>query len=333
MASSAQSLAETVFNYPKPTDINHAIKLIEERKGAIYELADMAYRPGRDEVAWELLERGIYKINWSQTEFFGWDLVARSILNITNEVQEKYVPLLDVPSKMNAQQFTAYCKNLFAEKTTAKHPVIDYLSSGKGTPDQWRTYIQGLFARGRSFHTHIALYTLHIDFEKCMKLYKLLADEAGGGVFEKSHGMLLAKFMTDYLQMKPDLLGLAPLLGSQALWNWIVRCATHPNPAWGISNLFCMETQAFLEMKRILAGVRAKKVPDELIGFFVVHGQDEDDNNVDPEGHVGRVVSVFEQTIQTEHDQRIALTTINRNLQVYGQLFDLMWSDFKKMGL
>ncbi len=333
MSLSPQALSESVFTYPKPKDLTHALQLIAERKDAAFELADRAYRPNRDDEAWELLERAIYDINWRRTEFFGWDLVARAILNIVNEVQEKHLKLLDVPHKMNAKEFFIYCKALFAEKTTAKHKVIDYLAAGKGTPDQWRMYIQGLFARGRSFHTHIALYTLHIDYEKTMKLYKLLADEAGGGTYEKAHGVLLTKFMIDYLQMTPDLTGPAKLLGSQALWNWIVRCATHPNPAWGIANLFCMETQAFLEMKRILAGVRAKKVPEDQIGFFVVHGEDDDDNDTDPEGHVARVCSVFEQTIQTEEDQRVALTTIHRNIAVYGQLFDLMWADFNKMGL
>src|SRR5687768_1358287 len=104
MSSSPQSLAEKVFSYPKPTDISHALQLIGERKDAIYELADLAYRPNRDETAWELLERGVYKLNWSQNEFFGWDLVARSILNITNEVQERYIPLLEVPHKMDAKE-------------------------------------------------------------------------------------------------------------------------------------------------------------------------------------------------------------------------------------
>ncbi len=106
---------------------------------------------------------------------------------------------------MNAAEFRKYCHDYFDEHTTAKHPLIEYLAAGRGTNEQWVMYNKGLFYRGRSFHTHVALLSLHLDFPRTIALYKLLGDEGGGswvGNVEKSHGAILAKFMTGYLRCR-----------------------------------------------------------------------------------------------------------------------------------
>src|SRR5215472_6063104 len=171
-------LTERVFSYPKPENTTHALALIGERRELTYELAERAYGPKQDPRAWEGLNRGLYRINWAH-RFFGWDLVARFLVNVANEVEEKYIPLVSLPRPMKGKEFVDYCTELFWERTTAKHPLIDFLAAGKGTPEQLRLYMKGLWYRGRSFHTHISLFTLNLDFERTIALYKMLADEGG----------------------------------------------------------------------------------------------------------------------------------------------------------
>ncbi len=91
MTASPQELSERVFNYPKVKDQDHGLELINERKGALRELSEMAYRPNRDERAWELLERGLYEINWSH-QFFGFNLYERYLINASNEIRRSTSP-------------------------------------------------------------------------------------------------------------------------------------------------------------------------------------------------------------------------------------------------
>jgi hypothetical protein len=96
-----------------------------------------------------------------------------------------------------------------------------------------------------------------------------------------------------------------------------MHCFMHPNPIWSVATIFYLENQAAMEFTAMLPRLRALKIPEEVLEFFVIHGDDPE-----TELHNNMCREMLRSYIHGPEDIRIAHTAIRRAGELFEQVFD-----------
>ncbi|WP_293213697.1 MULTISPECIES: iron-containing redox enzyme family protein, partial [unclassified Microcoleus] len=125
------------------------------------------------------------------------------------------------------------------------------------------------------FHLHVAAYSLIVPFEMREELYHNLYDEFGQGNFSLAHPNLFEPLMNYFGGVKEEDINpeTCHLLNTKINLCWFAD-GLHD----GIGGMGALELAIPLQQRRVLAHLRRRGLSEEMVKFFVVHCELDEDH-------------------------------------------------------
>ncbi|EEF21959.1 conserved hypothetical protein [Ricinus communis] len=161
-----------------------------------------------------------------------------------------------------------WIKTRIYEHRVNHHALFDLFDKDDLTDEEIRYFLSNYRVNMQRFHLHVAAYSLFVPFEMREELYENLYDEFGCGDFNQAHPNLFEPLM-DYFGGVED-----------GDWNpeTYHLLNTKINLCWfadglqnGLGGMGALELSIPAQQRRVLAHLRRRGLSEELVRFFVVH--------------------------------------------------------------
>jgi pyrroloquinoline quinone (PQQ) biosynthesis protein C len=268
--------------------------------------ADTAARLGKrafvenDRAAWEVVQVIEWRLqrNSSLRPTEPGDVL---VLDTLYRIEEATLPPVNLPTGLTPRQFCDKLTDDITSYSAVDSPAVVMMNSGKLTRQDWGYLGYQWLAPSGDFCRMIALASLPLPATHARFMYHNLYDEAGRGVFERTHQYLLEQFLGEF-GVKPNdeeelLYWTAP--EHLAMINAQNRMLWHPEPGWALGSMYLYERLLPFELSKIRDGLVALGVPKTKLGWF-------DEHIVVDVSHAEDWLGVVEKFLINYEDQKIA---------------------------
>lgn len=219
----------------------------------------------------KLMENG-FALGSSRAEL-EWD-----IRNIIERTEQRYIDYsVKIPEGMtDPDEFLEWLKNgPIADHRVNHHALFDYFDKDDLSDEELRYFLSNYRVNMKRFHLHVAAYSLIVPFQMREELYENLHDEFGEGNFEEAHPNLFEPLMDHFGGAKDEDVNAETcnLLNTKINLCWFGDGMHH-----GMGGMGGLELSIPYQQKRVLAHLRRRGLSEELIKFFVVHCELDEDH-------------------------------------------------------
>lgn len=194
------------------------------------------------------------------------------------------------------------------------HEVSTRLFSERSTLAEFKVYLRHHWHRSRLFWRELAELGVGRGLADASVIFRNLYDESGGECEGRAHPFLLQKLLR-HLGVPCEFDERPTLPEAQAYLNNRIRCARHPNPAWGLAVLFALEHGTPATHGQIYRLLRRFGIDEEYCEFHRLH------MSADVE-HAAETWSLIERVVVGADDQRSFLSAIRHHRGLGRRYFD-----------
>ena len=198
------------------------------------------------------------------------------IRNIVEEVESGMLPEADIPEHFqDAADFIVWLKGRIYEHRVNHHELFGYFDRDDLSEEEVRYFLSNYRVNMQRFHLHVAAYSLFVPFRMREELYENLHDEFGQGDFEQAHPNLFEPLMNHFGGAREDDWNPETfhLLNTKINLCWFAN-GLH----YGMGGMGALELSIPAQQRKILEHLRRRGVSEELVKFFVVHCELDEDH-------------------------------------------------------
>lgn len=196
--------------------------------------------------------------------------------HVIEQVEQQYLPQEQLaPELTRVETFMPWLKERISQHRVNHHPLFDLFDSDGLSDEEVRYFLANYRVNMQRFHLHVAAFSLIVPFEMREELYHNLHDEFGQGDFAQAHPNLFEPLM-DYFggaqeeDINPETCN---LLNTKMNLCWFAD-GLH----YGIGGMGALELAIPLQQRRVLAHLRRRGLSEEMVKFFVVHCELDEDH-------------------------------------------------------
>lgn len=193
-----------------------------------------------------------------------WDL-----RNTIERIEQQMQPQEKVPEELkDPEEFLTWLKIRISQHRVNQHQLFDYFDDDDLSDEELRYFLANYRINMQRFHLHVAAYSLFVPFKMREELYDNLYDEFGQGNFEEAHPNLFEPLMDHFGGAKAEDCNpeTAHLLNTKMNLCWFADGLES-----GLGGMGALELSIPAQQKHILAHLRRKGLSEELVKFFVIH--------------------------------------------------------------
>lgn len=191
------------------------------------------------------------------------------IRNIIERVEQQYLCYDDIPEDLRTTgEFIMWIKTQIANHRVNDHALFNLFDQDDLSDEEVRYFLANYRVNMQRFHLHVAAYSLFVPFEMREELYENLYDEFGQGDFSKAHPNLFEPLMDHFGGVQPTDCNAETchLLNTKMNLCWFAE-SLHS----GLGGMGALELSIPAQQRRILAHLRRRGLGEDLVKFFVVH--------------------------------------------------------------
>lgn len=216
-----------------------------------------------------LMEKG-YKIGSAQAEM-DW-----KVRNMIESIEQEKLSFDEIPeSLVDPEEFLVWLKEKIYSHRVNHHDLFNYFDRDDLSKEELRYFLSNYRVNMKRFHLHVAAYSLIVPFQMREELYENLHDEFGQGNFDEAHPNLFEPLMDHFGGVKEGDLNpeTCHLLNTKINLCWFADGLHH-----GMGGMGALELSIPSQQKRVLAHLRRLGLSEELVNFFVVHCELDEDH-------------------------------------------------------
>jgi pyrroloquinoline quinone (PQQ) biosynthesis protein C len=236
-------------------------------------------------------------------------------------VEQAYVPVDPPQPALAPADLLARLAAEQARNAGLAHPMSAHMFHGDPSLAELKIYLRHHWHRSRLFYRELTELALTCPLRHASILHRNLYDETGGEHSERAHPFLLQRLLRHF-DLPHGFADRPELPEAQAYLNNRIRCARHPNPAWGLAVLYSLEAGTPATHGNIHALLRRFGVPDEAREFHRVH------MTADVE-HARETAELIGDIVQSPADQAILLASLRYHRALGRRYFDAIWREMQ----
>lgn len=199
-----------------------------------------------------------------------------NIRNTVERIEQQYIPQEEVPEEItDPDEFLSWLKTRIADHRVNSHKLFEYFDADDLNEDEVRFFLANYRVNMQRFHLHVAAYSLFVPFKMREELYDNLYDEFGQGRFEEAHPNLFEPLMDHFGGATDEDINAETcnLLNTKMNLCWFAD-----GIQYGLGGMGALELSIPAQQKRILAHLRRRGLSEELVKFFVIHCELDEDH-------------------------------------------------------
>ncbi|MBO3462208.1 iron-containing redox enzyme family protein [Aetokthonos hydrillicola Thurmond2011] len=196
--------------------------------------------------------------------------------HLIEQIEQQYLPQEELPTEIiTVEAFMPWLKERISQHRVNHHPLFNLFDHDDLSNEEIRYFLANYRVNMQRFHLHVAAFSLIVPFEMREELYDNLYDEFGQGDFTQAHPNLFEPLM-DYFggareeDINPET---CHLLNTKINLCWFAD-GLH----YGIGGMGALELAIPLQQRRILAHLRRRGLSEDMVKFFVVHCELDEDH-------------------------------------------------------
>lgn len=253
---------------------------LEEYVLRVEEFATQAFMH-KNSLVWKELQFMLFEMNLTLMRD-GYGLGTPRVLkewvfrNTVERVEQQHLPKHQLPEEANnVETFLPWLKEIIAVHRVNQHPLFILFDNDDISDEEIRYFLANYRVNMQRFHLHIAAYSLFVPFEMREELYNNLYDEFGQGDFSQAHPNLFEPLMNYFggaheEDINPETCN---LLNTKINLCWFAD-GLH----YGIGGMGALELAIPLQQRRVLAHLRRRGLSEDMVKFFVVHCELDEDH-------------------------------------------------------
>jgi pyrroloquinoline quinone (PQQ) biosynthesis protein C len=196
--------------------------------------------------------------------------------NLTERLEKEVCSYQQIPQSLeDPEEFLVWLKGCIAEHRVNHHSLFNYFDKDELTDEEIRYFLSNYRVNMQRFHLHVAAYSLFVPFEMREELYENLHDEFGEGNFEEAHPNLFEPLMAHFggarrEDWNPETFH---LLNTKMSLCWFAD-GMHS----GMGGMGALELSIPAQQRRVLGHLRRRGLSEDLVKFFVVHCELDEDH-------------------------------------------------------
>ncbi|MBE9034176.1 iron-containing redox enzyme family protein [aff. Roholtiella sp. LEGE 12411] len=199
------------------------------------------------------------------------------IRDTIERVEKQYQLQEQISSEPNndAAAFISWLKERISTHRVNHHPLFVLFDNDDLSAEEVRYFLSNYRVNMQRFHLHVAAYSLIVPFEMREELYHNLYDEFGQGDFSQAHPNLFEPLMNYFGGAREEDINpeTCHLLNTKISLCWFAD-GLH----YGIGGMGALELAIPLQQRHILAHLRRRGLNEEMVKFFVVHCELDEDH-------------------------------------------------------
>lgn len=199
-----------------------------------------------------------------------------SLRNTIERIEQQHLSNEQVPARIQtSDQFMVWLKDRIAQHRVNHNELFDYFDRDDLSDEELRYFLANYRVNMQRFHLHVAAYSLIVPFEMRQELYHNLHDEFGQGDFSKAHPNLYEPLMDYFGGAREEDINAETchLLNTKVNLCWFAD-GLHS----GLGGMGALELSIPAQQRRVLAHLRRRGLSSELVEFFVVHCELDEDH-------------------------------------------------------
>ena len=191
-------------------------------------------------------------------------------------IEQRYLSQEKIPAELtSAEVFMPWLKERISQHRVNHHQLFDLFDRDDLSDEEIRYFLSNYRVNMQRFHLHVAAFSLIVPFEMREELYDNLYDEFGQGDFSQAHPNLFEPLMNHFggareTDINPHTCNL--------LNTKINLCWFADKPYYGIGGMGALELSIPFQQRRVLAHLRRRGLSEDLVKFFVVHCELDEDH-------------------------------------------------------
>ncbi|UTY60876.1 iron-containing redox enzyme family protein [Massilia sp. erpn] len=189
--------------------------------------------------------------------------------NAIERVEQQYQTQEEIPQDLHdPEEFLVWLKKRIADHRVNHNPLFKIFDNDDLSEEELRYFLANYRVNMQRFHLHVAAFSLIVPFEMREELYHNLHDEFGQGDFSKAHPNLFEPLMNHFGGARDEDVNAETcyLLNTKINLCWFADGLLH-----GLGGMGGLELSIPLQQRRVLAHLRRRGLSEELVEFFVVH--------------------------------------------------------------
>lgn len=224
--------------------------------------------------AWQKIQFLLFEMNLQlMREGFGLGtdrfMKEWEIRHLIEQIEQQYLPQEQIPSEITrVEEFMPWLKERISQHRVNHHPLFELFDNDGLSDEEIRYFLANYRVNMQRFHLHVAAFSLIVPFEMREELYHNLHDEFGQGDFTQAHPNLFEPLMDYFGGARSEDINAETchLLNTKINLCWFAD-----GLQYGIGGMGALELAIPLQQKRVLAHLRRRGLSEELVKFFVVH--------------------------------------------------------------
>ncbi|MBP5972519.1 iron-containing redox enzyme family protein [Brasilonema sp. CT11] len=196
--------------------------------------------------------------------------------HVIEQVEQQYLPQEQLPPEVTSVElFMPWLKERISQHRVNHHPLFKLFDRDDLSDEEVRYFLANYRVNMQRFHLHVAAFSLIVPFEMREELYHNLYDEFGQGNFAEAHPNLFEPLMDHFggaweEDINPETCN---LLNTKINLCWFAD-GLH----YGIGGMGALELAIPLQQRRVLAHLRRRGLSEDMVKFFVVHCELDEDH-------------------------------------------------------
>lgn len=202
--------------------------------------------------------------------------VEWAMRNTIERVEAQYQTEEKIPEELrDPEEFLAWLKKRIYAHRVNHSPLFDIFDRDDLSDEELRYFLANYRVNMQRFHLHVAAFSLIVPFEMREELYHNLYDEFGQGDFSKAHPNLFEPLMNHFGGAREEDVNAETchLLNTKINLCWFADGLLH-----GLGGMGGLELSIPMQQRRVLAHLRRRGLSEELVEFFVVHCELDEDH-------------------------------------------------------
>lgn len=199
-----------------------------------------------------------------------------ALRNMIESIEQQYLTMETIPEDVaTADEFMAWLKERIYGHRVNHSSLFELFDADDLSDEELRFFLANYRVNMQRFHLHVAAYSLIVPFEMREELYHNLHDEFGQGDFSKAHPNLFEPLMARFGGARDEDINAETcnLLNTKISLCWFAD-GLH----YGLGGMGGLELSIPMQQKRVLSHLRRRGLPEELLEFFVVHCELDEDH-------------------------------------------------------
>jgi hypothetical protein len=233
--------------------------------------------------------------------------------HLIEQIEQRYLPQEYLPAEFaHVDDFMPWLKNRISQHRVNHHPLFGLFDSDDLSDEEVRYFLANYRVNMQRFHLHVAAFSLIVPFEMREELYHNLHDEFGQGDFTQAHPNLFEPLMDYFGGAKEEDINpeTCHLLNTKINLAWFAD-GFH----YGIGGMGALELAIPLQQRRVLAHLRRRGLSEDLVKFFSVHCELDED-------HGDGWFAAGKPYMSTQGDLQKVLSSAMRMLEARAKVYD-----------